>query len=106
MITGPVFLLVLVWASSASAQDWSIDWYSIDGGGVIESETADQEWQLAGTIAQWDAQSNPQLTGSGFQLTAGFWSLIFNPLDALFRDRFEVSTPPPTSVSVDHEKAR
>ncbi|MEN1727698.1 MAG: hypothetical protein AAGJ52_04585 [Pseudomonadota bacterium] len=84
------------------AQDWSVDWNTIDGGGVLESETADQLWQLAGTIGQWDSTSSQALSSSGVRLTGGFWSLIVNPGDSLFRDRFEEPpSPAPLRLKVE-----
>lgn len=99
-----LMLAGLVAAGAASAQDWDVDWSTIDGGGVIESETADQQWQLSGTIGQWDSQSNPSPSGGGFQLTGGFWSLLFDPSDGLFRDRFEWVSPPVSTNGSDSEE--
>ena len=40
---------------SPTAQDFTVEWHTIDGGGEGLSETADQQWQLSGTIGQPDA---------------------------------------------------
>jgi len=54
-------------ASSASAQ-FSLTWYTIDGGGGTSSGGA---FALSGTIGQHDA--GPALTGGTFTLQGGFW---------------------------------
>ncbi|MEE4330887.1 MAG: hypothetical protein V2J10_08470 [Wenzhouxiangella sp.] len=84
-------------SSSALCQEWTLDWYSIDGGGALESESADQEWRLSGTIGQSDGSAPPALTGSGLRLSSGFWSLLVDTPDPLFRDRFESTASPALS---------
>ena len=87
--------LTILIASEAFAQDWAVDWHSIDSGGVLESESGDQQWQLSGTIGQWDATPPQALDGPGWSLSGGFWSVLVDPSGGLFRDRFEVSSPKP-----------
>lgn len=83
-------LLLLAVGPLHAEDEWFIDWYSIDSGGVIFSESADQEWQMEGTIGQWDATEAHQLSGGGWQLTGGFWGFnLEERSDVLFRDRFE-----------------
>ena len=85
-------LLALEGAASGEACefDYCIDWYSIDSGGVMFSESADEEWQLEGTIGQWDATEAHKLSGGNWQLTGGFWGFnLEERSDVLFRDRFE-----------------
>lgn len=77
----------------AQAQDFSIDWHTIDGGGEIQSETADQQWQLSGTIGQPDATELIDLSGSGWTLTGGFWAVNIDQTDILLRDGFEGAEP-------------
>jgi len=55
----------------ASAQNYSIDWFTIDGGG---GTSAGGNFSLSGTIGQTDAGTT--MTGGGFSLTGGFWSLF------------------------------
>ena len=76
---------------AATAQDWSLDWHTIDGGGEIQSESADTPptWQLSGTIGQPDATELIDLSGSGWTLTGGFWAVNIDETDILFRDGFE-----------------
>jgi hypothetical protein len=54
------------------AQNYSIDWFTIDGGGGTSSGG---NFSLSGTIGQPDAGTQP-MTGGGFSLTGGFWSLF------------------------------
>jgi len=96
-----VLLLLSTASSSALCQEWTLDWYSIDGGGALESESADQEWRLSGTIGQSDGSSPPALTGTGLRLSSGFWSLLANTRDTLFRDRFESTASPGLSSLID-----
>ncbi len=59
-------------AASAFAQTFSIDWFTIDGGGGTSTGGV---YSASGTIGQPDASSQP-LTGGNFSLTGGFWSLF------------------------------
>lgn len=56
-------------ALSARAQ-YSIDWFTIDGGGGTSTSSV---YQVSGTIGQPDA--GPVMSGGNFSLTPGFWSL-------------------------------
>lgn len=70
--------------------DYCIDWWTIDSGGKMRSESDDSQWQLSGTIGQWDATAAHELAGGHWRLTGGFWGMTLEELsDALFRDRFE-----------------
>ena len=71
------------------AQDYSIDFHTIDGGGEILSESADQRWQLSGTLGQWDSTEALELSGDGYTLTGGFWPVNIDQTDILFRDGYE-----------------
>lgn len=66
----PVFTAILALAFQASAQSFSIDWHTIDGGGG--TSTGDG-YSLAGSIGQPDAGS---MSGGGYSLAGGFWSII------------------------------
>lgn len=57
---------------SLHAQNFSIEWHSIDGGG---GTSAGGNFSLSGTIGQPDANAQP-MTGGAFSLTGGFWSLF------------------------------
>ena len=59
-------------AISASAQNYSIDWHKIAGGG---GTSTNGQYAVTGTIGQPDA-SLQQMSGGNYSLTGGFWSLI------------------------------
>jgi len=57
--------------SIARAQQYSIDWYKIAGGGGTSTGGT---YQVSGTIGQHDAGG--PMTGGNYSLTGGFWALI------------------------------
>jgi hypothetical protein len=63
---------LLALTSLTSAQNFSIDWFTIDGGGGTSTGGV---YSLSGTIGQPDANAQP-MTGGNFSLTGGFWSLF------------------------------
>jgi hypothetical protein len=63
--SGLVFGLMLV--SQARGQSYSIDWFTIDGGGGTSSGGP---YSLSGTIGQADAG---RLSGGNYTLDGGFW---------------------------------
>jgi len=69
-------LLLAIIASTpllqAAAQSYSIDWYTIDGGG---GTSTNGQYSLSGTIGQPDASQTP-MTGGSYSVTGGFWSLF------------------------------
>lgn len=65
-----IFGIFLLFALSASAQSYSIDWFKVAGGGGTSTNA---QYTLRGTIGQHDA-SGP-LTGGSYSLTGGFWAL-------------------------------
>ena len=65
-----VWLSVLI-PTIALAQQYSIDWYKIAGGGGTSSNG---QYTLSGTIGQHDAGG--PMTGGNYSLTGGFWSLL------------------------------
>jgi len=54
----------------ARAQQYSIDWHTIDGGGGTSTGAV---FTIGGTIGQPDAGG--PMTGGGYSLTGGFWAL-------------------------------
>ena len=66
-ILGSVVLMAL--AGSASAQNYSIDWSTIDGGGSSSSGGA---YSISGTIGQPDAGA---MAGGNYSITGGFWAI-------------------------------
>ena len=63
-------LLVTSGVVTASAQNYSIDWYKVAGGGGTSTGGT---YQVSGTIGQHDAGG--PMTGGGYSLSGGFWSL-------------------------------
>jgi hypothetical protein len=53
------------------AQPYTVDWYTIDGGGAINLTGG--TYTLSGTVGQPDAG---QLAGGNYTLDGGFWGLI------------------------------
>ena len=69
------FSLVWLMPLLASAQSYSIGWYKIAGGGGWSAGTNGAAvYSVNGTIGQPDASG--AMTGPGYALTGGFWSLI------------------------------
>ena len=71
-------ILVALIALAVSAQNFSVDWYKISGGGGMSSGgpvTGSNYFSVSGTIGQPDASANSALSGGNFSLTGGFWSL-------------------------------
>src|SRR5262249_53060692 len=62
---------VLLSAHEARAQSFSIDWFTVDGGGGTSSGGT---FAVSGTVGQPDA--GPVMSGGNFSLTGGFWSLL------------------------------
>jgi hypothetical protein len=65
-----LFTTGLALATRALAQSYSIDWFTIDGGGGTSTGGI---YSASGTIGQHDAGG--PMTGGDFSLTGGFWSL-------------------------------
>jgi len=63
---------LLSFLSVATAQNYSIDWFTIDGGAGMSTGGP---YSLTGTIGQSDANQQV-MTGGNFSLSGGFWSLV------------------------------
>jgi hypothetical protein len=63
-------VVILLCAMSVAAGDFDINWWTVDGGGVMLS--AGGEFELSGTIGQPDAGA--LMSGGDFTITGGFWS--------------------------------
>jgi hypothetical protein len=63
--------LHLSFCLQAFGQSYSIDWFTIDGGGGTSTGGV---YSVSGTIGQPDAGG--PMTGGNFSLTGGFWSLL------------------------------
>lgn len=57
--------------STAHAQQYSIDWYKIAGGG---GTSTNGQYAISGTIGQHDAGG--PMTGGNYSLTGGFWAFL------------------------------
>ncbi|HVU27202.1 MAG TPA: hypothetical protein VHG71_05640 [Verrucomicrobiae bacterium] len=64
-------LLFALITCGVGAQNYSIDWYKISGGGGTSSGG---NYSVSGTIGQHDAGG--PMAGGNYSLTGGFWSLI------------------------------
>jgi len=62
-----LFGSVLVGAASVLAQSYSIDWFTIDGGGGTSTGGV---YSISGTIGQPDAGAS---SGGNYSLIGGFW---------------------------------
>lgn len=65
-----VAALTLSSASMVSAQNYAIDWWTIDGGGGTSAGGA---YSVTGTIGQPDAGT---MSGGPYTLVGGFWSVV------------------------------
>ena len=66
-----VCLWILLGIYGASAQQYSIDWYKVSGGGGTSSNS---QYSVSGTIGQPDA--GVAMSGGNYSVTGGFWRLI------------------------------
>jgi hypothetical protein len=66
-----VLLFSLLLPAIGFAQQYSIDWYKVAGGGGTSTGGV---YAVSGTIGQHDAGG--PMTGGNYSLTGGFWSLI------------------------------
>jgi hypothetical protein len=57
-------------AASASGQNYSIDWFTIDGGGGTSTGGV---FSVSGTIGQPDAGV---MSGGSYSLVGGFWGIV------------------------------
>ena len=64
--------LVLLLTPSAFAQSYSIDRFTIDGGGGMNATGG--IYTLSGTVGQPDA--GPTMSGENYSVDGGFWSII------------------------------
>ena len=63
-------LWLLFAAGTANAQNYSVDWYKVAGGGGTSTGGV---YSVSGTVGQPDAG---MMIGGNYSLTGGFWSLI------------------------------
>src|SRR5262245_59699511 len=70
-LLGAALLVCAVVPAALHAQTYSIDWYTIDGGGGTSTGGV---YSVSGTIGQPDAGG--PMTGGNFTLSGGFWTLF------------------------------
>src|SRR5437879_126264 len=68
----PLFILLFLSCSFVHAQSFTIDWFTIDGGGGTSTGGV---YSVSGSVGQPDAGAQP-MTGGNFSLVGGFWSLF------------------------------
>jgi hypothetical protein len=61
-------LLGATWALRASAPEWAVSWWTVDGGGGTSSGGV---YSLAGTAGQ--AEVGALMQGGTYELAGGFW---------------------------------
>ena len=66
-----ILILGLLVPAIGFAQQYTIDWHKIAGGGGTSTGSV---YSVSGTIGQPDVSS--AMSGGGYSLTGGFWSLI------------------------------
>jgi hypothetical protein len=66
-----ILISCLLAATAAFAQQFSIDWYKVAGGGGTASGST---YSMNGTIGQHDAGT--AMKGNSYSVTGGFWSII------------------------------
>jgi hypothetical protein len=66
-------VLLALWATAAEGQTFSLDWWTVDGGGGTSTAGV---YTVSGTIGQPDAAA---MSGGGYSLTGGFWALDATP---------------------------
>lgn len=64
-------LTAMLLPAGALAQNYTISWYKVSGGGGASTGGT---YQVSGTIGQPDASG--AMTGGNYSLTGGFWALL------------------------------
>ncbi len=63
-------LLFITSSAAVHAQNYSIDWFTVDGGGGTSTGGV---YSVSGTIGQPDAGKS---SGSSYSIDGGFWSIV------------------------------
>src|SRR5213593_3378214 len=63
-------LILSITAAAAQAQSYTIDWFTIDGGGDTSTGGV---YSVSGTIGQPDAG---KMSGGNYAIDGGFWGII------------------------------
>src|SRR5687767_3253300 len=70
-----ILISILLLAGVASAQNFSVDWFTVDGGGGFSA--AGGAFSVSGTAGQPDAGS---MSGGNFAVYGGFWAFASDTL--------------------------
>ncbi len=65
-------LACCAWPAASSADTFTLNWYTFDGGGALGITGG--TFELSGTIGQPDASVTPMI-GGNFELVGGFWPI-------------------------------
>lgn len=68
-----VIVSILLLTSIASAQNFSVDWFTVDGGG---DSSAAGGFSVSGSIGQPDAG---EMSGGNYAVVGGFWAFAAEP---------------------------
>src|SRR5262245_53633301 len=88
------FTLLWLGASTLHAQNYAIDWFTIDGGGGVSTGGV---FAVSGTVGQPDANLLT-LTGPNLSVQGGFWSLDAVP--TLGSPRLAIRLTPPNTAQI------
>jgi hypothetical protein len=68
-----IFLVLFLGAAwiTANGQTFTLDWFTIDGGG---GTSTGGDYSISGSIGQ--SEAGPLLGGGQYQVTGGFWSVV------------------------------
>ena len=78
LAVGVLCALLVELAAASSGGDYTLDWYTIDGGG---GTSAGGDYSLSGTIGQPDAGA---MSGGDYAVSGGFWGRFVEALYELF----------------------
>lgn len=105
LVAGLVLVVASGLVSAASCgSEYCINWYSINSGGVMQSQSAGQQWVLSGSIGQWGASQARELASESWQLSGGFWGVVGRvTADVALSELIQTYTGDPLEVSVSTE---
>lgn len=94
----PLPVALLLWlgafAGSVSGGDYTIDWWTVDGGGGTSSG---ESYSVSGTIGQPDA--GPAIAGAGHVVSGGFWPVPI-PVSTPGAPRLSITRTGPDHVTL------
>jgi hypothetical protein len=94
----PLALALALTALGARAQDFALDWWTLDGGGGASTGGV---YALSGTVGQPDAGS---LSGGNFGLEGGFWVVALPVNHAPVMNPMTVRTAPNVALVLEQDK--